>query len=517
MGGETEYAISARHRNGQVIPQGRLLARCWEHARLTLGYSSASTRGRFLRNGGLIYLDAGLHLEWGSPETTSPFEVVRYLAAGDRIVHDVVRSFAAASDDVAEIFCSRANVDYVSQTLWAAHESFRFQGDSADLPGQLIPFLASRVLLGAGGWDVRSPALRFTLSPRAHFISRLADRDSQHVRPLFHTKDEPLGPPGDHRLHVACGESLCSQRANVLRFGTTALVLALVERGVRPGDDLALVSPITAVQRFATDPTCQATVPLVSGDSLTAIGLQRRYLECVEAHVDALPFPWAGEVCALWRETLDDLEAGGSRAAGWLDWAIKRRLFVRCLDRRGIPWAALSGWHTVFRHLQRRLANGASDVGAFNWAFVLNPTARIREQMDRLTPVLERRGLSWDDLPALARARQEVFELDARFGALGEDGVFDALDRAGALNHRVRDLDVADAVLNPPQDTRARIRGDVVRRLSEEGTVYAAEWTSVYDKDRNRELLLSDPLTTEEYWREPPERSMLDQFLAARA
>ena len=51
------------------------------------------------------------------------------------------------------------------------------------------------------------------------------------MRPLFHTKNEALSGVGTHRLHVACGESLCSQTANVVRFGSTALVLWLLMRG----------------------------------------------------------------------------------------------------------------------------------------------------------------------------------------------------------------------------------------------------------------------------------------------
>jgi proteasome accessory factor A len=212
MGGETEYAISARGAHGRTVPQHELLGRFFGHATSTLGYASTSTRGRFLRNGGLLYLDAGLHMEWATPETTSPFEVVRYLAAGDQILREVAASLQAVSDDIAEVFCSRTNVDYVSGTLWAAHESYMHRADVWAVQTELVPFLASRVLFGAGGWDHQAPGLRFTMSPRAHFINVLADRDSQYVRPLFHTKDEPHSRVGTHRLHVACGEVCVPRR-----------------------------------------------------------------------------------------------------------------------------------------------------------------------------------------------------------------------------------------------------------------------------------------------------------------
>jgi hypothetical protein len=500
MGGETEYAISARDGQGRIFPQEALLRRFIEHAMATLGYASTSTRGRFLRNGGLLYLDAGLHIEWATPETTSPFEVVRYLEAGDRIVQGLAASLESQSPDVDGIFCSRTNVDYLSGTLWAAHESYMHRARMDELPGQLMPFLASRVILGAGGWDYRSPGLRFTISPRAQFITRPTDPGSQFVRPLFHTKDRRLSGIGTHRLHVACSESLCSQRANVLRFGTTALVLALIERGVHPGSRVALASPVAAVRRFALDPDLRASAPLGAGGRATALGIQRHYLACAEAHLDRLPFPWAEEVCSLWRATLDDLQGDAFEAQSTLDWAIKRRLFERHLQQRGIAWSSLRAWNTVLGRLRQRWAPGPRTDQEFDPAMALAPDSPMKAGMKALAPTLDRLGLSWEQLPALVSARTELFELDAKFGALGEAGVFAALDRAGALRHRLRALDVADAVRNPPRDTRARIRGDVVRRLSEEGTRYGAEWTRVYDKDRRRTLDLMDPFEDEEHW-----------------
>jgi hypothetical protein len=101
-------------------------------------------------------------------------------------------------------------------------------------------------------------------------------------------------------------------------------------------------------------------------------------------------------------------------------------------------------------------------------------------------------------------ARHDVFELDARFAALGENGIFNLLDRSGQLRHTLRELDVAGAVTDPPADTRARIRGRVVQHLSERGIPYGAEWTAIFDKGGRRELDLRDPFETEERWRALP-------------
>ena len=42
--------------------------------------------GVFLSNGGNYYLDAGLHLEYCSPEVTNPRDLVLYEKAGERIL-----------------------------------------------------------------------------------------------------------------------------------------------------------------------------------------------------------------------------------------------------------------------------------------------------------------------------------------------------------------------------------------------------------------------------------------------
>ena len=470
LGGETEYAIGATRANGEAIEQGHLLRLFMDSVRLSLSYTSVSEGGRFLRNGGLLYLDCGLHMEWATPECTSPHDVVRYLRAGDRMVLAMAEQFRLRSPWVAEVFCSRCNVDYLSGTAWASHESFLHATDPQRLPAQFIPFLASRVIFaGAGGWDFEAPGLRFTLSPRAGLITKVTAPDSQHVRPLFHTKDETLSHTGTRRMHVACSETLCSDVATLLRFGTTALVLALVGEGLSPGDAVALKSPLAALWRFARDPGCRARVRLTNERRVTAIDIQRHYLTAVEERLDTDVMPaWAESVCALWRRTLDDLEADPARCGGRLDWAIKQRVYAEFLRRHGIEWASLPALNAA---LEARRAHGDMADG------VVEPLAR------------------------LAGLRQQLFELDMRFGELGERGVFNGLDRAGVLDHQVAGVDDIEGAMNtPPRDTRAAVRGQVVQRLTEDGTRYRAEWMQVVDLDQGRVLDLGDPFEPVERW-----------------
>jgi hypothetical protein len=202
----------------------------------------------------------------------------------------------------------------------------------------------------------------------------------------------------------------------------------------------------------------------------------------------------------LWRETLDDLERSSALADRTLDWAIKRTVFARRLAQLGIEWADLSWWDRVFARLTRRFQHRHADTRDFTMNDVLEPTFWMKGEMDAVAPILEHRGLSWADLPALIAARAEMFELDAKFGGLGDDGIFNQLEKAGVLNHRVREDRVADAVSQPPSDTRAKLRGDAVRRFTAARTPFEAEWTRVVDLSTLRQMDLIDPLQTREVW-----------------
>ena len=63
---------------------------------------------------------------------------------------------------------------------------------------------------------------------------------------------------GYHRLHVLCGESLCSHLASWLKVGTTALIVALADAGLCASTGRALRMPLKAFRTFAADPTCSA-------------------------------------------------------------------------------------------------------------------------------------------------------------------------------------------------------------------------------------------------------------------
>ena len=122
-----------------------------------------------------------------------------------------------------------------------------------------------------------------------------------------------------------------------LKAGTTMLVVAMIDNGVHPGDEVRLRSPLNALRRFARDPFCRVTAPVMDGRELTACQVQRHYLQHAEEHLNASWMPsWAPEVCSQWRNILDLLERNApASVATKLDWAMKYALFSARLARRG--------------------------------------------------------------------------------------------------------------------------------------------------------------------------------------
>src|SRR5688572_15924043 len=245
MGVETEYAVTGFHVDG-AAPAETLLDYFLQTARRRLPHvpEERSSIGVFLGNGGRFYIDAGSHPEFATPECTEPRELLTYVRAGERILLELAREVARNISYIDEIGVFRCNVDYSAKTTWGCHESYLHRTDPQVLPKLLIPHLVSRVIYsGAGGFNVRSAGVEFTLSPRVSMLEHTISETSTAARGIFHTKDETLGTAGQHRLHVLCGESLCSDLGVLLKIGTTALIVAAIDEGMFTAEGLELQAP----------------------------------------------------------------------------------------------------------------------------------------------------------------------------------------------------------------------------------------------------------------------------------
>jgi proteasome accessory factor A len=488
MGLETEYGFSAVSRSGQGLSRDQFLARLQTLAAQRLPHVPDNNGGVFLGNGARFYIDHGGHPELSTPECTNPWDVVRHAQAGHRILGGLHQELESSHSELGELLFLRGNVDYSGGlATWGCHESYLTRGAPSSLVDQIVPHLVSRVVYsGAGGFDPTSPGVSFVLSPRSLHLERVVSGSSTEHRGIFHTKDESLCGHGYKRLHILCGDSLCSETSQWLMVATTALVVAMADAGTGPGEGVRLAAPLRALRTIVRDPSCRAKVRLANGDRLTAVGIQRHYLAEAEARARESFMPaWTKRVLPRWRETLDRLEQAPDELSRTLDWAIKLALFREHVRRRGMQWTLLRAWTSVLTRVEK-----GQDAGR-----------------EKLTPTLLKKGYRPRDLDRVRALRDELFEIDTRFGQLGDRGVFTRLDRAGVLEHRLTTgSEIERAMRYPPADTRARLRGETIRKLGNANSRSRCGWEAFWDLDRKRALDLSHPFETRERWGPIPER-----------
>lgn len=494
FGVETEYALVATDAAGGCVSQA---AACdlvgLAGALPTLPHREG---GLVLENGGRLYLDHGSHPELATPECTDPRDVVRYVLAGEELLAELAGGIEVPRQGVARARLFKTNVDYEHGVTWGCHESYLHRARWSELAPHLVPHLVTRIIFcGAGGFDARHPGIRFTLSPRAHFVERVVSESSVTARGILHSKEEPLAAAPYGRLHVLFGESLCSQTALWLKVGTTALVVAMLEAGRRPARSMWLQDPVAAARAVALDPGCRRLLWLESGRRASALEIQFRLLAAAERFVGEGGAPeWGEAICRRWRSILEALARAPASLATTLDWCLKRAIFAHRLRRRGLAWSDLEGWNEILAKLAESARAGDPSTGAersSTW-----PPAEVGR--------LDLGGRSREELAAVLALRCELFEIDMRFGELGRGGLFAALDRRRLLAHRLPDIaPIGQARREPPPTTRAWVRGRAVRELAGRAGV-EGDWTAIWDTAYLRRLDLSDPFAVEAAWRPQP-------------
>jgi len=509
VGQETEYALTAFDASGRPVDRARTLDRLMDVARRQLVCLAGDARyDLYLRNGARLYIDSGLHPEWSTPECSSPGEVLAHARAGDATLARIAAALQREDPDISDIVITKCNVDYADRrATWGCHESYLHRKSRRGLAKHLIPHLVSRVVYaGAGGLNPLSPGIAFMVSPRVAHLQAVVSDSSTANRGIFHTKKEPLCGMGYDRLHLICGESLCSQRADFLRWGATALVVRLIDAGKAPAAEVQLAAPLTAMRSFASDSDCRAEVPLAVGGNTTAIRIQRHYLRNVESCLRAPFMPaWAEQVCRCWREILDALEEDAGRAAT-LDWVVKRTLFQRRAAKLGLTWGSLPFLTSVVAQLDRRLQEPEpgteSDEGERRSLIAGLHDGRWREGR-KLRRELKLVGLSEDVLEDFLSLRQELAEIDVRFGQIGSKGIFANLAQLGMFGDGfVSAEDIETAAAEPPPATRARVRGEWIGRLVETGADCYCSWDRIIDRRDERFLDFRDPFQREAAWAE---------------
>jgi proteasome accessory factor A len=173
----------------------------------------------------------------------------------------------------------------------------------------------------------------YQLSQRADFFSVLQSVDTLANRPLVNTRDEAHGDARRfRRLHVIAGDANMSEYATALRVGATNLVATLIESGWKP--PVVLRDPVRAIKHISRDPHYAWLVEDESGRQVTAIDVQRAYLEGCRS----LQLPASDWVLDEWQTVLDDLASDPMQLSDRLDWVAKKALLAEFAEGEELDW-----------------------------------------------------------------------------------------------------------------------------------------------------------------------------------
>ncbi|RJQ77579.1 depupylase/deamidase Dop [Amycolatopsis panacis] len=314
-----------------------------------------------LTNGARLYVDHA-HPEYSAPEVTNARDAVIWDKAGERVMEEAALK-AATVPGQPPLQLYKNNVDGKGAS-YGTHENYlmaRSTPFTAVIAG-LTPFFASRqVMCGSGrvGIGQQSEEAGFQLSQRADYIEVEVGLETTLKRGIINTRDEPHADADKYRrLHVIVGDANLAEYSTYLKVGTTALVLDLIEAGIR-FDDLKLDEPVRAVHRISHDPALKVKVELANGKKFTGLDLQYAYHEVVTANLERIGADEAGkEVLRVWGEVLDALSRDPAECADRLDWPAKLRLLEGFRERDGLGWGAPRLRLVDLQYSDVRLAKG---------------------------------------------------------------------------------------------------------------------------------------------------------------
>ena len=391
----------------------------------------------FLKNGARLYLDVGSHPEYATPECDSLHSLVAHDKAGERILEGLVVDAEKRLHDegiAGDIYLFKNNTDSAGNS-YGCHENYLVgrHGEFTRLADVLIPFLVTRQLICGAGKVLQTPrGAVYCVSQRAEHIWEGVSSATTRSRPIINTRDEPHADAERYRrLHVIVGDSNMNESTTMLKVGAAHLVLRMIEDGVT-FRDLTLENPIRAIREISHDLTGTRAIRLAAGRTASALDIQREYYTRAVDYVERSGGDdSAKRVLELWGRTLDAVD----------------RQDLTLIDRE-IDWA------TKYQLIDRY---------------------RAKHNLALSSPRVAQLDLAYHDI---SRTR----------------GLYYLLQNRGAVDRVVNDLAIFEAKSVPPQSTRAKLRGDFIKRAQERRRDFTVDWVHLKLNDQaQRTVLCKDP------------------------
>jgi len=391
----------------------------------------------FLENGARLYLDVGSHPEYATPECDSIDDLVAHDKAGERILENLLLS---AEQRLREegirgvIHLFKNNTDSAGNS-YGCHENYLTsrRDDFGHYAEILIPFFVSRqIYAGAGKVLQTARGAVYCISQRAEHIWEGVSSATTRSRPIINTRDEPHADAERfRRLHVIVGDSNMSEYATFLKMGATSILLRMLEDPSVVLRDMTLENPIRAIREISHDPLCQRKVRLANGREASALDIQFEYLaRATRYHEQRGLGPMEEKALGMWEHCLNGLEKDPFSLDRECDWVIKHRLIEGYRQRHDLP--------------------------------LTHPKVALMD-------------LQYHDVSR-------------------ERGLFYRLQARGMVERTSTDAVIQSAVDNPPQTTRARLRGEFIKKAKERRRDFTVDWVHLKLNDQaQRTVLCKDP------------------------
>ena len=432
FGIETEYGVTCTLRGQRRLSPDEV-ARYLFRKVVSWGRSS----NVFLQNGARLYLDVGSHPEYATPECDSIYDLVVHDKAGERILEELLESAELRLSEEGirgTIYLFKNNTDSAGNS-YGCHENYLTNraDDLSHYPAVLIPFLVSRqIYTGAGKILQTARGPSYSIAQRAEHIWEGVSSATTRSRPIINTRDEPHADAERYRrLHVIVGDSNMSEYTTFVKVGAASIMLKMLEEPSISLRDMTLENPIRAIREISHDMTCRRKIRLASGREVSALDIQREYLDRALQFADAVGLPPLEQrALEMWEHCISTIEVDPLKLDQEVDWVIKYRLIEAYRERHGLPLGDAK-LHLV--------------------------------------------DLQYHDID---RKR----------------GLFYKLQDKGLVARMCTDEDIDAAVDNPPQTTRARLRGEFIKRAKERKRDYTVDWVHLKLNDQaQRTVLCKDP------------------------
>jgi proteasome accessory factor A len=391
----------------------------------------------FLENGARLYLDVGSHPEYATPECDSILDLVAHDKAGERILEQLVNSAEARLREEGirgVVFLFKNNTDSAGNS-YGCHENYLTsrRDDFAHYAEVLIPFLVSRqIYAGAGKVLQTARGAMYCISQRAEHIWEGVSSATTRSRPIINTRDEPHADAERYRrLHVIVGDSNMSEYATFLKVGASSILLRMLEDPAVVLRDMTLENPIRAIREISHDTTLRRRVRLANGREASALEIQSEYLNRAKRYQETKGLsPLEDKALAMWEHCLTQLETDPWSLDRECDWVIKHHLIETYRNKHGLP--------------------------------LTHPKVALID-------------LQYHDVSQ-------------------ERGLFYKMQAAGLVERTCTDAAIDTAVEQPPQTTRAKLRGEFIRRAKERRRDFTVDWVHLKLNDQaQRTVLCKDP------------------------